>query len=1333
MKVREKTTFRMRRHRRLVSDPVDLVTGELIISAVDFHLPGLIEFVLERQYLYEPEAQSDGARLFGANWRCALDDVMEAGDDGDICYRRFTGEEIYFERPEGDNSEANAYYQNIELYNGPNGSFFLSEDALTHHYVRHGEIWRLANTFNLYGIALTCHRREDGRPTRIDNGQGLSLFFEHHVAGGCTSLALRGIDGSIVPVAQYDYDAEGRLSQSRQNFGPSFRYDYDDKRRLNASASSAGTRTYHFYDEQSRVIRNETNGAFNGDAFYYDTEARSTEYAPGGDRTRSQFYYYNEEGNIVATRDSLGSETRTLYNAIGQVATEINGEGHETNYGYDGNGNLERVTDAEGRSTFYFWTRHHSLRGVLDGAGGKTRYKYDHKDTLIAIEDPLGNRTEIVNDEAGLPTRIMRADGLMEERSYDEHHRLIALRDFRGERQEWRRDAFGRVHEHVDAMGGSTRFAYDSQEGRSFWAPTQIERPDSVRSATSAGAGGASLSVTDGEGRVTQYRFGPFDVLAEVEDAAGGKLRFSYDGEKRLMEVRNQKNLAWTFERDVAGRVIREEDFDGLVLEYAYDKAGRLTETRHADGARIMHGYDRAGLLKREEAFERGASEATEVTRYDHDERGLLLRAENGTTLVEYERDLAGRITAEIVNERRVENTYDCCGNRIERRILGSGSGIARLVAATYDPLGMVSELVIGARAPLSFGRDALGRELSRASAAGFSLSQAYDAVGQLTSQRAGFMLPALSPGFAGALAAEREARSPGTGSIVERIYRWDRAFAPTSIKDKAWGDLAYSYNENGQILQTRFGDGGGERFRYDLALNTAGFGEGAAANAEALGLTPELAGSAYLGAQGEKGIQGWLLSDGGRVRLATGPHGERIELEHDVRGRVVRRKVERTGFRSKVWRYDWDAKDRLIRCTTPENENWRYGYDPFGRRVWKVRELTAAEMRLHAGRFPKLIDPRAVAPDYASMLRPPPSEQRRPVTGPAIPEDPDRPPVVGIAYGWDGDVIAEEAPLRLDGAIDWDEATHWHYEPNSFRPLAKETPDGRLFYLVTDHLGTPREMFEEDGKLAWVAEYRTWGEIRRLWLADASNDNGGSGGGQAMYPRGGKAGKDGNARTASASVRDNWDGGNSGSIAADAFSGGRFYGNLTLKDDPVAHEARFLCPIRFQGQWEDEETGLYYNRFRYYDPLAGQYVSSDPLGYLGGGRPYGYVYQPNVWADPLGLDAASDIQQLKGKSIPHIDRILTRNGFVPRNPNNPANVEWNHPDGSQIRVHKYGNVNCCGHKSGNNAHVHKQDTLGQQLNDRGIVSGNPDDTHIGIKNPKDLPIVRGRPHGDGS
>jgi RHS repeat-associated protein len=61
-------------------------------------------------------------------------------------------------------------------------------------------------------------------------------------------------------------------------------------------------------------------------------------------------------------------------------------------------------------------------------------------------------------------------------------------------------------------------------------------------------------------------------------------------------------------------------------------------------------------------------------------------------------------------------------------------------------------------------------------------------------------------------------------------------------------------------------------------------------------------------------------------------------------------------------------------------------------------------------------------------------------------------------------------------------------------------------------------------------------------------------------------------------------------------------------------------CPFRYKGQYEDEETGLYYNRFRYYDAESGIYISQDPLGTAGSTNLYAYVQDVLVACDPEGL-----------------------------------------------------------------------------------------------------------------
>ena len=68
---------------------------------------------------------------------------------------------------------------------------------------------------------------------------------------------------------------------------------------------------------------------------------------------------------------------------------------------------------------------------------------------------------------------------------------------------------------------------------------------------------------------------------------------------------------------------------------------------------------------------------------------------------------------------------------------------------------------------------------------------------------------------------------------------------------------------------------------------------------------------------------------------------------------------------------------------------------------------------------------------------------------------------------------------------------------------------------------------------------------------------------------------------------------------------------------------------LLYAGQWQDAESGLCYNRFRYYEPETGMYLVSDPLGLLGGEQTYRYVPNPCGWVDPLGLAASSKISSL--------------------------------------------------------------------------------------------------------
>ncbi|CAB3774180.1 sugar-binding protein [Burkholderia paludis] len=81
---------------------------------------------------------------------------------------------------------------------------------------------------------------------------------------------------------------------------------------------------------------------------------------------------------------------------------------------------------------------------------------------------------------------------------------------------------------------------------------------------------------------------------------------------------------------------------------------------------------------------------------------------------------------------------------------------------------------------------------------------------------------------------------------------------------------------------------------------------------------------------------------------------------------------------------------------------------------------------------------------------------------------------------------------------------------------------------------------------------------------------------------------------------------------------------------------------LRFQGQQVDEDTGLHYNRHRYYDPSSGRFVSKDPIGLAGGLNGYQYAPNPVSWVDPLGLSGnslpgSSSVNRIGGNAIDNL------------------------------------------------------------------------------------------------
>ena len=124
----------------------------------------------------------------------------------------------------------------------------------------------------------------------------------------------------------------------------------------------------------------------------------------------------------------------------------------------------------------------------------------------------------------------------------------------------------------------------------------------------------------------------------------------------------------------------------------------------------------------------------------------------------------------------------------------------------------------------------------------------------------------------------------------------------------------------------------------------------------------------------------------------------------------------------------------------------------------------------------------------------------------------------------------------------------------------------------------------------------------------------------------------------------------------------------------------RDFIPFRQLGQYEDDETRLYYNRFRYYDPRIGNYISQDPIRLMENNPTlYGYVAEPNNLADIFGLECfrSNPKKKVNSANLSDIVRTPTTDpeDFVPiKNSRNYKNINTDEIWSKSFTNHSHSN-----------------------------------------------------------
>ncbi|MET8448473.1 DUF6531 domain-containing protein [Streptomyces sp. NPDC005209] len=1024
-------------------DPIDMVTGEMLMEETDVELPGLIPFVLRRTHV----SSYHWGRWYGPTWASTLDERLELDADGAV-FAAEDGMILVYPVPTPGTSVMPLAGPRWPLdWDGAPGAPLRISDPATGRTRHFAPPLRPAPTHESFTLPLAAitdregrrvdfDRDETGAPVAVRDSAGRHLHVDTS-DGRVVGLRLPDAEGGPegTTLLRYGYGEDGHLTEVHNSSGLPLRLTYDPQGRVTSWTDRNGSWYRFTYDDQDRCIRGEGADGFLSCTVAYNPEARETRYTDSLGHTT--VYRYNERLQLVAQTDPLGNTSRAEWDAHDRMLSRTDPLGNTSRFHYDERGNLTAVIRPDGSVTTAEYDSSDRPLWITLPTGARRGYAYDEQGRPTATVDPAGAVTGYAYDSRGELRSVTNALGAVHHVESGPLGLPDAITAPLGGTTRVVRDALGRIVASVDATGATTRTSW-TVENR----PAERTMPGGATERWAYDGEGNTVHYSGPDGRSVTHAFTHFDLLSARTEADGSTMRFVYDTELRLASVTSASGATWSYAYDPAGRLVSETDFNGRTVGYTYDAAGRLTARTNGAGETTVYVRDACGRI-----VERRSGEV--VAGFAYDPVGQLTAAVTPDTVVTFTRDAAGRVVTEECNGSALHSTYDVLGRRVERRTpSGAVSGWR------WDANNRPTEVRLDGNT-LAFGYGSSGHETERRFGETAVLSQEWDAGHRLTGQTVAQLAPAEA--------------APAAEPLLRRSYAYGPDGGLSAVDDQTYGTRRFTHDRLGRV-ETVSATGWSERYAYDAAGNVS--------RAD----TPE-------GPQGER------IHDGTLVRRAG-----HITYVHDAQGRLVRQSRKLLSGGRREWTYTWDADDRLTHVTTPDGRHWTYVYDGLGRRVAKRS----------------------------------PGE--------------DGLPAEETVFVWDGSHLAEQSgsgsPTRT-----------WEWAPGTDRALLQvdqDEVDRRFYAIVTDLVGTPTELVDEEGRIAWRSRTTLWGT-----------------------PVGGAAGP------------------------AD-------------------------CPLRFPGQYHDDETGLRYNFRRYYDPDNARYISPDPLGLAPAPNHHAYVRDPLRWTDPWGLVSCS-------------------------------------------------------------------------------------------------------------
>ncbi|CAJ1299911.1 hypothetical protein JRT41CECX_JRT41CEC_04421 [Escherichia coli] len=711
---------------------------------------------------------------------------------------------------------------------------------------------------------------------------------------------------------------------------------------------------------------------------------------------------------------------------------------------------------------------------------------------------------------------------------------------------------------------------------------------------------------------LVRYGWTPRGELAAVYDRSNTQVRsFTYDDKYRgrMVAHRHTGRPEICYRYDSDGRVTEQLNPAGLSYTYQYEKdrititdslnrrevlhtqgeAGlkRVVKKEHADGSVTQSQFDAVGRLKAQ------TDAAGRTTEYSPDVvTGLITRitTPDGRASAFYYNHHSQLTSATGPDGLEMRRKYDEYG-RLIQETAPDGDITRYRYDNPHSDLPCATDDATGSRKTMTWSR--YGQLLTFTDCSGYVTRYDHDRFGQVT-------------------AVHRE-------EGLSQYHAYDSRGQLTAVKDTQGHETRYEYNIAGDLTAVIAPDGSRNGTQYDAwgkAIRTTQGGLTRSMEYDAAGRVIRLT--------SENGSHTTFRYDVlDRLIQETGFDGRTQRYHHDLTGKLTRSEDE-----GLVTHWHYDEADRLTHRTVNGETAEQWQYDERG---WltDISHISEGHRLVHYTRTQyaePLVESRYLYDPLGRRVAKRVWRRERDLTGWM---SLSRKPQV-TWYGWDGD--------RLTTIQNDRSRIQTIYQPGSFTPLIRvETATGELAKTQRRSLADALQQSggEDGGSVVFppvlvqmldrleseILADRVSEESRR-WLASCGltveqMQN-------QMDPVYTPARKihlyhcdhrglplaliSAEGATEWCAEYDEW-------------------GNLLNEENP--HQLQQL--IRLPGQQYDEESGLYYNRHRYYDPLQGRYITQDPIGLKGGWNLYTYPLSPVNSMDPLGL------YEFKSKNIDDI------------------------------------------------------------------------------------------------